>query len=65
MDNLKFEIKDWKFGWERLEILIKKNWKSGEKLKLGKMWKSGKSWKFEKKMEVQKNFGNFEKFWKL
>ena len=38
MDNLKFEIwkKNWKFVCESLEIL-KKKWKSGEKLKPEKL----------------------------
>ena len=69
MDNLKFEIwkKNWKFGGERLEILIEKNWKSGEKLKLGKIVNLEKCGNLEKignleKMKVQKNFVIFENF---
>ena len=61
IENGQFEIgeKNWKFGWERLEILKKKNWKSEEKLKLGKIVSLEKCGNLEW-------FGNLEKFeiWK-
>ena len=76
MDNLKFEIwgKNWKFVWERLEILKKieiwgiiKTWKNCKFGKCGNLKKFGNQekneiWKNKQKfreiLEILKNFGN-------